>query len=1722
MTPNARRSFPFAVSSLAAILVVATQPALGRSTPALGGACGSNPVVCENALPGNPPAEWDLANDPANPNSRLSDPAIQGFASSISVNKGETVGFKVSTSGLASPFTIDVYRLGYYGGLGARKVAHVTPAANEVIAANNQPDCNGDATGLVDCGNWSVTGSWAVPADAASGIYIGKLTRADSGGASHAVFIVRDDARPADLLFQTSDTTWQAYNRYGGKSLYYDAASSATNNNINPPEYQTLSAGRAYKVSYNRPFDTRDHDPQSWLFNAEYPMVRFLEANGYDVKYWTGVDTDRFGPALIGGARPKAFLSVGHDEYWSAGQRSSVEAARDAGVHLAFFSGNEMFWKTRWEPSVAGEAYKTLVSYKETFHATVPASALDPNPAEWTGTWRDPNGAANGAADGARPENAVTGTLFTVNSGTTAIQVPAEYGGFRLWRGTNIGSFAPGTLVPLAPDTLGYEWDEDIDNGARPSGLARLSLTTVDGAETLVDSGTTFIRNATATHALTLYRQPASGALVFGAGTVQWSWGLDGNHDRRADPTADPNLTIDARMRQATVNLFADMGVAAGLLQPGLIAATGSTDTTPPTSVVANPPAGANVQAGVRVSIAGTASDVDGGVAAVEVSVDGGTTWHRARGLTNWSYDWSPTTSGAVSLLSRATDDSGNVETPGAGVLVNVVGSVCPCPSLWNPVTTTPDVADSGDGAAVEVGVKFSSNSAGFIAGLRFYKSVANAGPHVGSLWTSGGALVASAASSNEGASGWQEVRFASPVHIDAGTTYVASYHASSGHYAASHDYFGTTGIDSPPLHAPAGANGVFTYSATSAFPTSSFRSSNYWVDVIFSPSSQTPPIQNLTPPTISSVRAAALDQSSAVIRWTTNEPATSQVEYSTDPNFPPDATSSSAIDANLVTSHSIVLTGLVANATYYYRVLSANRAGVVATFASAPSVTVPGPTLHDTAAVDFNNGTTGSATYVAQTDDGEVILKPAEGAEFFGAALPPGWNAIAWASGGSAVVGGGNLVVDGMRVGTCTTDPVTGVCTESSPYGPGRSLEFVATFAGDAFQHAGLAVDLDQTLRWAIFSTGGGGTLLARSNPGVDGTAETTTTLGPSYLDNRPHRYRIDWNAASVDYFIDGVLVATHAVAIAGGMRPIAASDFSLLPGKVVVDWIRMAPYAAAGDFISRVFDATIDNEVWNSVAWVASAPGVRISVRAANAPFTNADPNDPLWQPIPAPGALTGVAGRYIQYMAHLSGDANQTPELDDIVLSTDRAPVAAADRASTPAGAAYTFPASGALSLKANDTDDDNTNDQLHVSAVTPSAHGLVDLNDDGSVTYWPAADFSGEDTFTYTISDGLMTSTATVTMTVGNRAPTAFDDRFTTAEDAVLIVPASGVVANDTDPDGDALQAVLVNGPVHGALTLDAGGSFTYTPTANFNGTDSFTYQAKDPAGALSNVATVTIAITAVNDLPTITDIVNQTVNEDTATAALAFTIGDVETAATALTVTAASSNLTLVPTANILLGGAGASRTVTVTPAANQSGTATITVTVADADGGIASDSFLLTVNPVNDAPVAGNDAYTTNEDTPLTIAAPGVLANDTDVDLNDTRTAVLVAASGPANGSLTLNTDGSFTYTPTLNFNGTDSFKYQAKDAAGALSNIATVTITVKAVNDAPVAANDAYTTNEDTPLTIAAPGVLANDTDVDLNDTRTAVRVSFRSTSVSLASTPGAAIVSGVSSLVV
>ena len=324
----------------------------------------------------------------------------------------------------------------------------------------------------------------------------------------------------------------------------------------------------------------------------------------------------------------KTYMSVGHDEYWSGGQRTNVEAARDAGVNLAFFSGNESFWKTRWENSIDGSGadHRTLVSYKET-HAN---AKIDPT-ASWTGTWRDPRqlqsrgrqARERAQRDDLHGQRRHLGDPGAGGGGQAQAMAQHER---RLAR--------PGQTATLADGTLGYEWDEDLDNGARPAGLVDISSTTVDVPQRLLDYGSTY-GPGTATHSLTLYRAP-SGALVFGAGTIQWSWGLDGTHDRGGS-------TPDPRMQQATVNLLADMGAQPTTLQGGLVPATASTDTAAPSSEIDSPSAGSDVESGEPTTISGTATDSGGGrVGGVEVSVDGGATWHPAKGRESWTLHLDP------------------------------------------------------------------------------------------------------------------------------------------------------------------------------------------------------------------------------------------------------------------------------------------------------------------------------------------------------------------------------------------------------------------------------------------------------------------------------------------------------------------------------------------------------------------------------------------------------------------------------------------------------------------------------------------------------------------------------------------------------------------------------------------------------------------------------------------------------------------------------------------------------------------------------------------------------------------------------------------------------------------------------------------------------------------------------------------------------------------------
>ncbi len=760
-------------------------------------ACSGNAVVCENELPGTPASEWDISG--------VGDPTIQGFATQMSVNAGSPISFKVDTD--ADAYTIKIYRLGYYQGNGAREVATVTPSAS---LPQVQPACATDSsTELHDCGTWGVSATWDVPGGAVSGIYIARLIRADTAESSHIPFVVRNDGNTSKVLFQTSDTTWQAYNTYGGSSLYAGGGN-----------------GRAVKLSYNRPWSTRIwQGGRDFLFSNEYPMVRFLEQNGYDVSYVSGLDVHA-DPSLL--PKHKAFLSVGHDEYWSKEQRDNVLAGRNAGTNLAFLSGNEVYWKSRWEKSQDGTntANRTLVCYKDTWANT----QIDP--VTPTATWRDPRFGDLGHG----PENGLSGTLYKANNVDLAIKVNDTEGKLRLWRNTPLASLASGSTATLAPHTIGYESNEDRDNGFRPQGLVHLSTATGPVPEYLTDFGNTVV-SGTTTHHLTLYRAP-SGALVFSAGSIQWAWGLDSHHDGMAEPA-------DQRIRQATVNLLADMDAPATTIAEDLQVATKSTDTTAPEVSVEQPVSGSSIAQGSLVTVSGTATDSGGRVAGVEVSMDGGASWHPATGRASFSYTGVLYGSGPGAIQVRAVDDSANIQPTPAQIAIS---STCPC-TLFGAVTPTTPAAD--DSTSLTLGTRIVPNADGFITGIRFYKGIGNTGTHKGVLYSETGAVLATGTFGNETETGWQMMNFASAVPVTADTTYVAAYTAPAGHYAAEVRFFSRRGFSSGQLSAPGGADHAnAVYALGDRFPDETFQGTNYYVDAVYNTSDTVPlTVTDVSPP---------------------------------------------------------------------------------------------------------------------------------------------------------------------------------------------------------------------------------------------------------------------------------------------------------------------------------------------------------------------------------------------------------------------------------------------------------------------------------------------------------------------------------------------------------------------------------------------------------------------------------------------------------------------------------------------------------------------------------------------------------------------------------------------------------------------------------------------------------------------------------------------------------
>lgn len=395
--------------------------------------------------------------------------------------------------------------------------------------------------------------------------------------------------------------------------------------------------------------------------------------------------------------------------------------------------------------------------------------------------------------------------------------------------------------------------------------------------------------------------------------------------------------------------------------------------------------------------------------------------------------------------------------------------------------------------------------------------------------------------------------------------------------------------------------------------------------------------------------------------------------------------------------------------------------------------------------------------------------------------------------------------------------------------------------------------------------------------------------------------------------------------------------------------------------------------------------------------------------------------------------------------------------------------------------NDKDVDNELQPSTLFIVTNPTHGTATIDtSNGLLTYTPDKDYAGEDTLTYRITDpdGLH-GTATVTFTVRNRndAPVANNDVFTTEED---IQANFDVLRNDTDIDeGDAPQGsqIIIESTASNGSVEVFNGMIKYVPNNNYTGTDSFTYKVADSFGAFSNVATVSVTVGAVNDIPIAGDDVVATLEDE----AIFFVVINNDSDTEDGRVIVGSMAIVNSPDNGVV--SIDVNGNMTYIPNQDFHGVDTLQYTITDSDGLTSlAATVTITVNPVNDPPVANSDIAEVDEDTSLDI---NILGNDTDIDGQDElATNSVEIQRQPNHGSLFLDTaTGMVRYTPEADYFGTDSFTYQVSDTGGLTSSSATVQIDVKSVNDSPRLASDSITTDEDTGVTIP---VLDNDIDVD------------------------------------
>ncbi len=654
------------------------------------------PVVNENNCRGEGTSDWMFQNY---------DEGIAGYPTQTSFNLGQSVPLKIArdtpTPG-GTKVDIEVFRMGYYGGEGGRLVHSATniPVQNNFTC--NPPDT---VTGELSCSNWSVT--YTIPGQSlpATGIYVAKLTTVGAEPIENQiVFVIRDDNATvkSQMLFVLPTADYQAYNTWGGKSLYYDRLGGPN----------TISGtGRAVKVSFDRPLYDNNEDRNRFL-GPDFETLYWLEKQGYDISYTDDVAVHQNGAAL---REHDVVIVPGHSEYWSLEEFHAFEAARDAGTSIASFSANTAYWKVRYE-----KGGRTLVCYKTVqgdgsggSGAVTPndwgpdgiegtaddalgldgvAGTADDHPENSTTTFRDngappgdPNAPPGGRVGPDMPENSLFGVMYMGDNENLSfpLSIPPgdaldQYSADRVWRNTGISQ---SVTTDIGSELVGWEWDA-VPTQAQylakePAGVKRIAATDVDALggisnSWLVDEGrqrTNFPPAGQPGTAEAVRYTAPSGAEVFAAGTMRWARGL--------------GIEDDPRIEQATYNLFSEMGVQPVTPVSLTIDPAGSNKAPIAAFSVSPSPVGYNTTVTFDAS---ASKDPDGQIAKYEWDLDGNGTYETNTG-TNPVVTHKYTADAMIDVRLRVADQSGATDV--SVRTLNVIGNQFPIASFSaspNPV----------------------------------------------------------------------------------------------------------------------------------------------------------------------------------------------------------------------------------------------------------------------------------------------------------------------------------------------------------------------------------------------------------------------------------------------------------------------------------------------------------------------------------------------------------------------------------------------------------------------------------------------------------------------------------------------------------------------------------------------------------------------------------------------------------------------------------------------------------------------------------------------------------------------------------------------------------------------------------------------------------------------------------------------------------------------------